>query len=123
MLVLAAISELGHLMGYSSRPKESLEQHLHQGYNLLNSLLAALCFSFLDNAGFSSLHFLCSLAPFIPHSPSFPASVYATFFLISHKVLVIHHLGSSSLFLALLISPYNFLQFCQFLLIIENQGF
>ena len=86
MLVLAAISELGHLVNLPSQAEGVPSTAIPPMLQLTNWLLMGHCFSFLDNAGFSSLNYCVSLALFIPFS-SFSASC-SSFFLFSYKVLV-----------------------------------
>lgn len=97
MLVLAAVSELGHLVNLPSQTEGVPSTASPPMLQLINSLLMGHCFSFLDNAGFSSLNYSVSLALFISFS-SFSASVYLILSHFLQGVGLFNHLSSSSLF-------------------------
>lgn len=125
MLVLAAISELGP-SGRPSIPgrvKESLEQHLHQGYNLLIHYWQHFVFLFwtmLDSV-LSTIVFLWPVHPIllfpasVCHSSSFPTRCWS----------YSPPLGSSSLFfLTLLISlAFSFFSFVSSFSLLRTKDF
>ena len=105
MLVLAAISELGHLVNLPSQAEGVPSTAIPPMLQLTNWLLMGHCFSFLDNAGFSSLNYCVSLALFIPFS-SFSASC-SSFFLFLYP-LIYHNLKSLCTLWLCRISPFTF---------------